>query len=64
MSFLRRVAMLSLRDRVRSSDIQVELQFERSQLRCFWHPIRMPPWAPPGGDPAGPEVAGGTRKPI
>jgi len=50
MSFLRRVAGLSLRDRVRSSDIRrnfgVEpllLRVERSQLRWFEHLIRMPP---------------------
>ena len=50
MSFLRRVAGLSLRDRVRSSDIRRELgveslllRVERSQLRWFGHLIRMPP---------------------
>jgi len=50
MSFLRRVAGLSLRDRVRSSDIRRELgieplllRIERSQLRWFGHLIRMPP---------------------
>jgi len=50
MSFLCRVAGLSLRDRVRSSDIQRELgveplllRIERSQLRWFGHLIRMPP---------------------
>jgi len=50
MSFLRRVAGLSLRDRVRSSDIMRELgveplllRIERSQLRWFGHLIRMPP---------------------
>jgi len=50
MSFLRRVAGLSLRDRVRSTDIRRELgleplllHVERSQLRCFGHLIRMPP---------------------
>jgi len=49
MSFLRRVAGLSLRDRVRSSDIRREvgvepllLRVERSQLRWFGHLIRMP----------------------
>jgi len=49
MSFLRRVAGLSLRDRVRSSDIRrklgVELlllRVERSQLRWFGHLIRTP----------------------
>jgi len=47
MSFLRRVAGLSLRDRVRSSDIRRELEVEplllcveRSQLRWFWHRTR------------------------
>uniref|UniRef100_A0A669C209 Reverse transcriptase domain-containing protein n=1 Tax=Oreochromis niloticus TaxID=8128 RepID=A0A669C209_ORENI len=50
MSFLRRVAGLSLRDRVRSSAIReglrVEpllLHIERSQLRWFGHLTRMPP---------------------
>ncbi|KAL7836057.1 hypothetical protein SRHO_G00284040 [Serrasalmus rhombeus] len=50
MSFLRRVAGLSLRDRVRSSVIReglgVEpllLHVERSQLRWFGHLVRMPP---------------------
>ncbi|KAF7644066.1 hypothetical protein LDENG_00228770, partial [Lucifuga dentata] len=50
MRFLRRVSGLTLRDRVRSSDIQeglrVEpllLHIERSQLRWFGHLIRMPP---------------------
>ncbi len=50
MSFLCRVAGLSLRDRVRSSDIWRELRVEplllhveRSQLRWFRHLIRMPP---------------------
>jgi len=50
MSFLRRVAGLSLRDRVRSSDIRRELgveplllRVERSQLRWFGYLIRMPP---------------------
>jgi len=48
--FLCRVAGLSLRDRVRSSDIRRELGVEpllihvkRSQLRWFGHLIRMPP---------------------
>jgi len=51
MSFLRRVARLSLRDRVRSLDIRralgVEpllLCVERSQLRWFGNLIRMPPF--------------------
>ncbi|KAK0152308.1 hypothetical protein N1851_006217 [Merluccius polli] len=50
MSFLYRVAGLSLRDRVRSSEIRRELGVEplllcveRSQLRWFGHLIRMPP---------------------
>ena len=55
MSFLRRVAGLSLRDRVRSSDIReglgVEpllLRVERSQLRWLGHLVRMPPGRIPG----------------
>ena len=55
MSFLRRVAGVSLRDRVRSSAIREELgleplllYLERSQLRWFGHLVRMPtgrlPW--------------------
>ena len=50
MSFLRRVAGLTLRDRVRSTDIREELgveplllHVERSQLRWFGHLIRMSP---------------------
>ncbi|TWW77580.1 hypothetical protein D4764_12G0009700 [Takifugu flavidus] len=50
MSFLRRVAGLSLRDRVRSSAIRealgVEpllLHVERSQMRWLGHLVRMPP---------------------
>ncbi len=50
MSFLRMVAGLSLRDRVRSSDISEELGveplllcIERRHLRWFGHLIRMPP---------------------
>ncbi|KAF7641622.1 hypothetical protein LDENG_00275920 [Lucifuga dentata] len=50
MRFFRRVSGLTLRDRVRSSDIQeglgVELlllRIERSQLRWFGHLIRMTP---------------------
>jgi len=50
MSFLRKGAEHSLRDRVRSSDIRRELgieprllRIERSQLRWFGHLIRMPP---------------------
>ncbi|WP_214636687.1 hypothetical protein, partial [Mycobacterium tuberculosis] len=49
MSFLRRVAGVSLRDRVRSSAIREELgleplllYLERSQLRWFGHLVRMP----------------------
>ena len=55
MSFLRRVAGLTLRDRVRSSDIWEELRVEplllwveRSQLRWFGHLVRMPPGRLPG----------------
>ena len=55
MSFLRRVAELSLRDRVRSSVIRRELgvdplliRVERSQMRWFGHLIRMPPGRLPG----------------
>ena len=50
MGFHRRVASVSLRDRVRNSVIReglgVELQLlcvERSQLRWFGHLVRMPP---------------------
>ncbi|KAI3369361.1 hypothetical protein L3Q82_007601 [Scortum barcoo] len=50
MSFLRRVAGRSLRDRVRSSVIREELgveplllRIERSQLRWLGHLFRMPP---------------------
>ncbi len=50
MSFVRRVTGLSLRDRVRSSDIRRELRVEllllhveRSQVRWFEHLVRMPP---------------------
>ena len=49
-NFLRRAAGLSLRDKVRSSDIRRELgveplllRVERSQLRWFGHLTRMPP---------------------
>uniref|UniRef100_A0A3B5Q8Y2 Reverse transcriptase domain-containing protein n=1 Tax=Xiphophorus maculatus TaxID=8083 RepID=A0A3B5Q8Y2_XIPMA len=55
MGFLRRVAGLSLRDRVRSSVIReglrVEpllLHIERSQLRWLGHLVRMPPGRLPG----------------
>ena len=69
MSFLRRVAGLSLRDRVRSSAIREELgveplllHVERSQLRWLGHLYRMPPGrlprevfraCPTGGRPPG-----------
>ncbi|TKS65499.1 putative uncharacterized transposon-derived protein [Collichthys lucidus] len=64
MSFLRRVAGVSLRDRVRSSAIREELRvellllrMERNQLRWLRHLVRMPPgsllgemyWARPSG---------------
>uniref|UniRef100_A0A3B5KJ05 Transposase Tc1-like domain-containing protein n=1 Tax=Xiphophorus couchianus TaxID=32473 RepID=A0A3B5KJ05_9TELE len=55
MGFLRRVAGLSLRDRVRSSVIREELRveplllhIERSQLRWLGHLVRMPPGRLPG----------------
>ncbi|TWW59397.1 hypothetical protein D4764_06G0009270 [Takifugu flavidus] len=55
MSFLRRVAGLSLRDRVRSSAIREELRVEplllrveRSQMRWLGHLLRMPPGRLPG----------------
>ncbi|TWW63109.1 hypothetical protein D4764_03G0001170 [Takifugu flavidus] len=55
MSFLRWVAGLSLRDRVRSSAIREELgveplllRFERSQMRWLGHLVRMPPGRLPG----------------
>ena len=78
MSSLRRVAGLSLRDKVRSSDIRRELgveplllRVERSQLRWFRHLIKMPPGRLPLevfrarlGDPeADPEPAGGIIYP-
>ena len=50
MRFLRRVAGLSLRDRVRSLVIREELgvdpllfRVERSQMRWLGHLVRMPP---------------------
>ncbi|TWW54789.1 hypothetical protein D4764_0289820 [Takifugu flavidus] len=53
--FLRRVAGLSLRDRVRSSAIREELgveplllRDERSQMRWLGHLVRMPPGRLPG----------------
>ncbi len=55
MSFLRRVAGRSLRDRVRSSVTREELivellllDIERSQLRWLRHLFRMPPGCLPG----------------
>ena len=55
MRFLRRVARLSLRDRVRSAAIWEELRIEpiflrteRSQLRWFRNLIRMPSGRRPG----------------
>ncbi|KAK7919109.1 hypothetical protein WMY93_010393 [Mugilogobius chulae] len=58
MSFLRRVAGRSLRDRVRSSVTQEELgveslllHVERSQLRWLGHLFRMPPGVSPGIPP-------------
>ena len=55
MSFLRRLAGLSLRDRVRSSVIREELgvdplllRVERSQMRRLGHLVRMPPGRLPG----------------
>ena len=55
MSFLRRVAGLSLRDRVGSSVIRSELgvdplllRIERSQMRWLEHLIRTPPGCLPG----------------
>ena len=55
MSFLRKVAGLSLRDRVRSSVIREELgvdplllRVERSQMRWLGHLVRMPPGRLPG----------------
>ncbi|KAK0154053.1 Craniofacial development protein 2 [Merluccius polli] len=55
MSFLRRVAGLSFRDRVRSSVIREELgvdplllRVERSQMRWLGHLVRMPPGRLPG----------------
>ncbi|TWW74403.1 hypothetical protein D4764_14G0004060 [Takifugu flavidus] len=55
MSFLRRVAGLSLRDRVRSSAIREELgveplllRVERSQMKWLGHLVRMPPGSLPG----------------
>uniref|UniRef100_A0A8C6KY55 Reverse transcriptase domain-containing protein n=1 Tax=Nothobranchius furzeri TaxID=105023 RepID=A0A8C6KY55_NOTFU len=54
-SFLHRVAGLSLRDRVRSSVIReglgvdpLLLHIKRRQLRWIWHLVRMPPGRLPG----------------
>lgn len=46
MSFLHRVAGLSLRGGVRSSDIREELgvETERSLMRQLGYLVRMPPW--------------------
>ena len=68
MSFLRRVAGRSLRDRVRSSvtrrELGVEpllLHVERSQLRWLGHLERCFGHVPPGGDPGeGPGPGGET----
>ena len=72
MSFLRRVAGRSLRDRVRSSvtreELRVEpllLHIERSQLRWLGHLYRMPPGRLPGkvfrACPTGKRPRGGPR---
>ncbi len=42
MSFVCMVAGLSLRDKVKSLDIQREVGVQRSQLRWFRHLIRIP----------------------
>ena len=73
MSFLRRVAGVSLRDRVRSSvtreRLGVEpllLRLERSQLRWFGHLVRMPPERLPrevlGARPTGRRPRGRPRR--
>lgn len=56
MSFLCRVAALTLRERLGSSDIwrglgvkPLLLRIKNSRLRWFGHLIRIPPWAPPLG---------------
>jgi len=71
MSFLRRVAGLSLRDRVRSSDIRRELgvepllvHVERSQLRWFGHLIGMPPLRGFPGTSNWEETLGQTQNPL
>ena len=68
MSFLRRVAGLSLRDRVRSSaireDLRVEpllLRVERSQMRWLGHLVRMPPGRLPGEVFRAPPTSGRPR---
>ena len=57
MSFLHRVAGFSLRDRVRSLDIQEELGveplrlcFKRTQLMGYVHLAKLPPGFLPGED--------------
>ncbi|TWW59434.1 hypothetical protein D4764_06G0009640 [Takifugu flavidus] len=70
MSFLRRVAGLSLGDRVRSSAIREELgveplllRVERSQMRWLGHLVRMPPGRLPGeAFRACPSGSDGTRR--
>ncbi|XP_054656606.1 uncharacterized protein LOC129194983 [Dunckerocampus dactyliophorus] len=73
MSILRRVAGLTLRDRVRSSVIREELRveplllhIERSQLRWLGHLVRMPPGRLPGevfrACPAGRRPRGRPRR--
>ncbi|TWW71176.1 hypothetical protein D4764_17G0006590 [Takifugu flavidus] len=73
MSFLRRVAGLSLRDRVRSSaireDLGVEpllLHIERNLMRWLGHLVKMPPGRLPGevfrAYPSGRRPLGRTRK--
>ena len=66
MSFLHRVAGLSFRDRVRSSDIlerllvePLFLRIERRQLRRFRDLV----WTPPGHLP-GEETPGQTKDPL
>ena len=71
MGFLRRVAGISFRDRVRSSVIQERLGvepllcIERSQLRWFGHLVRIPPGRIPRkmfqGHPAGRRPRGRPR---
>ena len=68
MSFLRRVAGISLTDRVRSSAIREELGLEplllcleRSQLRWFGHLVRMPTWEVFQARPVGRKPQGRPR---